>query len=380
MDANAITLSTRNASLVDMVSLLQTQHEAKLDVVAPSRELVARGGELLVQGAATSLSLDGVTRSDAVLRPTSTADAGIAEKLGIPTAYIRRLRAENVGLYDDNVNGWLTQDPDRRFLVRALADDQGRGVMRAMLSDQFRIVDNLDVLLTCLEGIREAGAPVEVTSADLSESKMYVKVRSTAVAAMAPALLRNYVSPFSGARGADNPTVFAGFVISNSETGQGKFKLTPQITVEICDNGMTLTKHALSEIHVGGKLDKGVIRWAQDTQTAALELVRKQARDAVASFLDERFVAARIAEIEADAGVRIRHPQQTLEHVGKALRFSTRAQESILDHFIRGGDTTSGGVLHAVTSAAQTLDDADAAHDLERAGLRAMALAAAHAA
>ncbi|WP_093078440.1 hypothetical protein [Pseudonocardia oroxyli] len=44
-----------------------------------------------------------------------------------------------------------------------------------------------------------------------------------------------------------------------------------------------------------------------------------------------------------------------------------------------GGDPTSGGVLHAVTSTAQLQDDADAAHGMERAALQAMSLAAAHA-
>ena len=48
-----------------------------------------------------------------------------------------------------------------------------------------------------------------------------------------------------------------------------------------------------------------------------------------------------------------------------------------LAHFIRGGDITAGGVMHAVTSVAQTLPDADAAHDMESAALRALEVAAA---
>lgn len=43
------------------------------------------------------------------------------------------------------------------------------------------------------------------------------------------------------------------------------------------------------------------------------------------------------------------------------------------------GDCTSGGVLHAVTSAAQRVDNADTAYEMERKGLQAMSLAAAHA-
>jgi hypothetical protein len=47
-----------------------------------------------------------------------------------------------------------------------------------------------------------------------------------------------------------------------------------------------------------------------------------------------------------------------------------------LGHFIRGGDITAGGVMHAVTSAAQIQDDADTAYEMESAALRALDLAA----
>jgi hypothetical protein len=48
-----------------------------------------------------------------------------------------------------------------------------------------------------------------------------------------------------------------------------------------------------------------------------------------------------------------------------------------LSHFIKGGSLTAGGVMHAVTSVAQTLDDADVAHDLESRALKILQLAAA---
>jgi len=374
-------LTARNATLADLVEVLRGQHAAKLDVVAPAGDLAAHAGDLVVAGAGEpTLSTEGVTRGDARLRPTALADTDIADKLGIPVAYLRRMRQENLPLYDVNVNSWLQHDPARRFLVRGLADEQRHGAMRALLSDSFRIVDNLDVLLAGLDGIRQAGIAVDITAADLTESRMYVKVRSAEIAEYAPQLLGDYTSPFTGARGADNPLVFAGFVISNSETGHGAFTIVPQLTVQVCANGMTLTRHALREVHLGGRLPEGVIAWSDDTQATALELVVKQTRDAVATFLDRDFVRRRLAEIQRDAQVRITDPIKTLEHVGKTLRFTQQAQDTILNHFISGGDPTSGGVLHAVTSTAQTLDDADAAYTLESNGLRAMTLAATHAA
>ncbi|MHA6783207.1 DUF932 domain-containing protein [Pseudonocardia saturnea] len=375
-------LTTRNATVADLVALLQAQHAAKLDVVTPARHLAAEHGRLRLIGVGEPrLTLDGVTVGETLLRPTAVADAGIADKLGIPLPYLRRLRAEQIGLYDANVNTWLGDDPDRRFLVRGLHDrDGGTGIARALLSDSYRVVDNLDVLMAVLAGVRNAGVPVDIAGCDLTERRMYVRVRAPQVAEYAPDLLAGYRSPFTGARGADNPVVFAGFVVSNSETGHGSFSLTPQLTVQVCDNGMTITRDAVREVHLGGRLSDGVVRWSTDTQDAVLDLVVKQARDAVATFLDHGYVRAKLAEITRHAGVAITDPASTLEHVGKALRFTTEQQATILAHFISGSDITSGGVLHAVTSAAQTLDDADAAHDMERHGLRAMALAAAHAA
>jgi hypothetical protein len=372
-------LTARHATLADLVEVLRGQHAAKLDVVTAARNLHAADGRLHVAGAAHELTLDGVTRTDARLLPTTAADNQIAKKLDIPPPYLRRVRENHLGLYDANVNGWLAHDPQRRFLVRGLASEGETGVMRALLSDQFRIVDNLDVLMSALDGIRQAGAQVDITSADLTETRMYVKVRSSEIAEYAPDLLANYTSPFSGARGADNPLVWAGFVISNSETGNGSFKISPQLTVEICNNGMTLTEHVLKEVHLGGRLPEGQIRWSEDTARVALDLVIKQARDAVATFLDREFVKARIAEITAAAGVEVTTPTETLEHVGKALRFTGEQQDTILNHFISGGDRTAGGVLHAVTSAAQLITNADAAYEMEAQGLRAMSLAAAHA-
>ena len=145
-------------------------------------------------------------------------------------------------LYDANVNGWLEHQPGRRLLIRALrTEDGGEGIARAVLSERYRFVDNLDVLLAVLDGIRSAGADVEVRRCDLTERRMYVQIASQSVAAQADVLLRDYVSPFTGARGADNPLVFAGFVLSNSETGQGSFLITPRLIAQVC-SALTATR------------------------------------------------------------------------------------------------------------------------------------------
>jgi hypothetical protein len=83
-------------------------------------------------------------------------------------------------------------------------------IARAVVSGAAPVVDNLDVLLAVLDGIRSAGAGVEVRRRDPTERRMYAQIASSAVPAHAKTLLRDYVSPFTGASGAENPLVLAG--------------------------------------------------------------------------------------------------------------------------------------------------------------------------
>ena len=137
-----------------------------------------------------------------------------------------------------------------------------------------------------------------------------------------------------------------------------------------------ITADALSKVHVGGRLDEGVIKWSRDTERRALELVTAQSRDAVEHYLNTDYVKAKVTEIEAKAGRPVTDAAKTVELVSKTLSFTPEQQTTILDHFIRGGQLTAGGVMQAVTSAAQTIADADVAHGMEAAGLRALEIAA----
>ena len=393
--------TTRNASLADLATLLTEQQARKIDVVAPASKLRSELGHLVIEGASPIIEDDGVTDPNGHYRPTSVADEGIADKLGIPLPYVRKLRDGRVDLYDANVNGWLrgaskpsgvTLTPEaeriwreehpgdkRSFLVRCFRGDDGApGIARAFLSDSYKVIDNLDALTAALDGIRQSGVEITVDGCDLTDRRMYVRISAPEVQALAPALLERYRSPFSGNSGADNPTVFAGLVLTNSETGGGAFTIVPRLTVQVCSNGMTMTKDAVRAIHLGEKLDEGVIRWSDDTQKKNLDLITAKARDAVSTFLDVEYMERVIRRLEETAGTPVSDAPTVVEAVAKKLSFSKEQTAGVLDHFIKGADLTAGGVMHAVTSFAQTIADADVAADFEAAGVRAMELAAAN--
>jgi hypothetical protein len=377
-DASVAPLGARNATLADLAALLRDQQARKVDIVAPAAAIRAEGARLVVDGTAPILGQDGVTMTSGTYTPTEVCDQGVADKLGIPAAYLRRMREHKPSLYDANVNAWLDGD-DRRFLLRCLRPDSGEepGAVRAFLSDGYKIIDNLDVLLAVLDGVRQAGAPVQVDGCDLTERRMYVRVVCEQVRVLAPELLAGYRSPFTGASGADNPVVFSGFVITNSETGCGAFTLTPRLVVQVCRNGLTITRDAMRSVHLGERLEEGMVTWSDNTRDKTLALITAKTGDAVAAYLDPQYVERALRAIEKDAGRPVADPQEAIRMVSQRLRFTETQQNDILAHFIRGGDVTAGGVMHAVTSAAQAQDDADTAHEMESAALRALELAAA---
>lgn len=399
-------LSLRNAELPDLVELLKQQADVRYDAVIPASRIRSVDGRLVVVGGAARVTDDGVEEADAILAPTDICDEGIAEKLGIPRAYLRSMRAtkqrvaspigDDFGRLDDlNINGWLQEAPGKMFLVRGFRTDDPDelGIARAFLSDRYAPIDNYDVLLAGLDGIRAAGVEVDIHSANLTERNMRLSVSCPQVTALAPGLLARYRTPFGedglrrdgggGGRMLGTPgheyrpeTVFAGFEIRNSETGGGAFAIVPRIVIRICSNGLTVTADALKQVHLGGRLDEGIVKWSEDTQRRSLELVRAKVTDAVRTFLSPEYVAKVVAGIEETSGKPIADVQATIQRVAKVHAFSDAEASSILDCFIRSGDVTAGGVMQAVTAAAQMVDNPDRAAELEDVALDVLATAA----
>lgn len=402
--------TARNASLNDLYETLSQHKVRSRDIVVPASKIRAKGGQILVKGADPEISDEGVTNVDGLYQPTRVFDEGLADKLGIPQAYLTKTREQAIDLFDANVNGWLhgrsirradgevevlRAGETRKFMIRTLRGENGeQGIARALLSDRFRAIDNIDMLVAALTGIEKAGLTNEdtIVTGNLTDRRMYLDVTVPSVSALAPVLLEGYRSPFEGANalprassGADaldslrgrnfgygsiaDPVVFVGFRIGTSEVGQGSAYIEPLITVLACTNGMTIPSLAIKYRHSGGKLDEGVVAWSGETYRKTLELITSQTADAAQTFLSPEFLAEQVALIEAKAGKPITEPEETVRDVTKALGFSKAEQAGVLRHFLRGGQDTAGGLLNAVTSYSQTVENADRAAELEDTAL-----------
>jgi hypothetical protein len=376
-----VDLTTRNATLDDLVELLRTQQDVKYDVVAPATALRYEGGMLVVEDGTTEL-IDqpfGIQTTDATLRPLRKFEDGVSGRFGIPRKYIDKMRDEDaVELLDENVNYWMSENPDRSFLVRGFlasgSGDTETGIARALLSDRYSIIDNLDTLTAALDGIAKSGIDATIGKCNLTERSMYVEVEAPEVKAIAPDLLGDYRSPWSG--GNDLPILHAGFTIRNSETGGGAFSIVPRVVFETCSNGMTLVKEAMRKVHLGAQMDQGEVAWSQETQHHYIELVKGQTIDAVRTFLSGDYLDGVVDKLSDHATVTLGEPLKVIEQVTSQLGYSEDDREGILGMFVRGGDLRAMGVAQALTAYAQDVDDADKAADLEDDAYPALVAAA----
>ena len=363
--------TARNMDLTEARDVLEAQHAAKYDLVAPSSTIQYWGGVLQV------LADDGVYH----MHPTDQFEKGVSSRLDIPRRYLRRLRddAEETGEWgtlDRNVNHWLDRSRRNWFVRGFKLGENEDGIARAFLSDKYNCIDHIDALFATLDGVAAAGVRgISVGAVDLSEKSIRVKIEAPSIQALAPAFLRNYRSPWDGRPGSELPVISAGLIMANSETGAGAYTLAPRIKIEVCKNGMTRTEDAYRKVHLGERMGEGTIDWSMETRHAGIDLIKNQTRDAVTTFLSQSYLQGIADELEASAGVEFDKPTKAVEHVAKQMKYSDDERDRIEGLFMKSGDPSAGGIVNAVTAFAQTVEDPDRAAELEEDAFAVLSVA-----
>ncbi len=374
----------RNADIPTLINRLQDNLSRKLDLVIPTNQITMRRGNLVLDGQDVVLGEDGVTDPNGEYSTAHIVDQNLADLFNIPVRYIRRMRAEKVSLLDTNVNAWAA-DADGTSLLRILqgTDENAPGtvgLVRAILSSKYGFRDHLDTVMSFLQGLRAAGLDASnITGIDLSHERLYISVNVPQIAVDAKELVKGYRSPFNGLSGDELPLMNAGLVFTNSEVGRGAFQILPKAVLQVCTNGMTRAVDGFRKVHLGGRLQEGSVSWSNETVDAGNAFVQAQVKDAVASFLSEGYLENLRDDLLRDAGVEITDVVKTIEVVSKKMQYSQAEQDAILADFIKGGQVTSGGVLNAVTSVAQRIEDPDRSFDFNNTAIDAMKVAARHA-
>jgi hypothetical protein len=328
-------------SLSDLAAELERQAASKKDYIADSRRL-----ELKPVGDG-KVMLDGVNGGMG-LRPI--AHAQLAGSLQIPKAYYDRMLADAPDLLCRNVNEWFQKQPAKR-LVRTLDNE-----IRAVLSDSYRPLDNLDLAEAVLPSLLGVNARVE--SCEVTENRLYLKAVTDRITGTIKV----------------GDVVQAGVSVSNSEVGQGSLRVEALDYRLVCLNGM-IRDQAIRKAHLGRSargadaIEDAREFFRTETRIADDKAFFLKVRDAVGAMFDQIRFDARIAEYRSAAEQKIEaDPVKAVELTAKRFSFTDGERSSILQHLIRGGDLSKWGLANAVTRAAQDAESYDRSTEMESIG------------
>ena len=176
---------------------------SRMDVVGPQSALYCKDapGRLFIDLGTPQITDSGVTESVIEAAYTRTAWRQVAERLHIPLPYLDRIVAmENpIGpmLACTTIND-LARIDERQAMYRFVRTTDGY-VLRAVLSDKYRAIDNDTALQAIIGGLGENGLGLgdcEVTG-DVTLDRLRLRIAVPAIALAVPDLLGNYRMPYS---------------------------------------------------------------------------------------------------------------------------------------------------------------------------------------
>lgn len=280
---------------------------------------------------------------------TDHAHGQIRERLGIPGRYYDRMRQEAPALLDRNVRHWLYANHERR-MVRMLD-----GNVRAFVSDRYRILDNIDLLIrSVLPELERYDGALTFHVAALNDRNMWVR-------ALLPRLQAEITV---------GDVVQAGVEFRNSEVGNGALHVAPFLWRLACLNGMTMPDLSLRRYHVGRQQEaEAYAIYRDDTLDADDTAFFLKVRDAVGAALTEVQFQQAVDTLRAAATSEpIVDVVAATERVQKRHSLTDDETTRTLRHLAAGGDLSRWGTANAVTAAAKDADGFDRQADLEAIG------------
>ena len=343
-------------ALPEVLTELKRQNEAKKDFISP-----AQAFHLEPDGQTFNLTHLASGQQE-VFGTTDLFHRQVGSTLNIPAKYYDAMRTQKPELLAANVNAWFG-DRDQSYMIRSMDYGNGR-VARALLSDRYRRIDNLEVATAVLP-LFAGQEGMEVISSAVTEQKLFIKILNRRLEA--EVVPGDYVQ--------------AGVVISNSEVGLGAVSVQPLVYRLVCTNGMVVNDFGERKAHVG-RAAKGIEDsfdiYTDETIEAESRVFLLKLRDITMAAIEESRFAMIVGKLRDATEAKITgRVQDVIELTGKSYALNTSEQDSILNYLIQGGDLSLYGLSNAITRASQDVESYDRATALEGIGWQVATMPAA---
>ena len=333
-------------ALPEVLTELQRQDTAKQDFIGP-----AQAFHLEPDGRTFSISHTASGQQE-VFGTTDLFHRQVGSALGIPAKYYDMMKKQKPELLAENVNTWFG-DRDQSYMIRSMDYGNGR-VARALLSDRYRRIDNLEIASAVLP-LFAGQEGMEVISCEVTENRLYLKIVN-----------HRLEMACVGDR------VQAGVLISNSEVGLGAVSVQPLVYTLACTNGMVVSSLGERKTHVGRAakaMEDSFFLYSDETKEAEDKAFMLKLRDTTLAAIEEARFAQIVGKLEESNNARITgRVQDVIELTGKAFDLNQPEQDSILNYLIQGGNLSLYGLSNAITRASQDVESYDRATALEGIG------------
>lgn len=340
-------------TIQELAAEIERQASAKRDMVAPSTAL-----QMVPAAEAVHMQVGGPSNDFAI---NEIAHDQLATFTDIPRKYYDRMRSQSPALLAKNVNTWLGADTESRRLVRTMD-----GTMRALLSDKYRPLENLDLAEAILPVL--ADQQLEVISAEITERRLYLKAVDQRI---------NRDIPLGRRMGDGSHTIFdtcvPAIVVSNSEVGFGQLSVETGVWTRACTNLAVFKQDGMKRRHVGSRhelvSDDIMELLSDETRRLTDAAIWMQVRDVVRGAFDEARFNARCDKIAGTVAQPIEGDTvKVVEFAAKRFGMTDGERSSVLRHLIEGGSLTRYGLFNAITRTAEDLPSYDRAYEYERLG------------
>ena len=292
-----------------------------------------------------------------------TAFGQIAAHAGIDTRTARRLQSNYPREFDTLTNAIWQKEPTRRMVRTHLADDpmgsSTDGTVRAFVSDKFKTFDNVNLLEACLPQLLENPAQFQVVSGDVSEKRLYLRLKSLEQLG-------------TGSNLGDHMANGIGF--GNSEVGAGSVSVYQIAWTLACLNGMQ-TQNKTRSSHITSARDSddwGLL--SDDAKNADNRALELKLRDLVGHYssretFDDICNQMRMAALDVIEG-EATDVTDVVNNLGKVMQLTKKENSDVLNGlmatigqsgFEQARPLSRATLVNAVTAVAHRadIDDVD---------------------
>lgn len=325
-------------------------------------------GSSLEMGTDLILRTRSTTTKQLAIAPNRLMHSQLAERLGIPSRYYAKMQQETPGLLASNVNEWLTRGNGEKRFVRTYQDGDGTTgplIGRAFLGSTYRPLDNYDLMTALVPPL--LGAGVEIASAEVTESKLYIQ-------AVAKHFKSRVVYP--GRHDRIDDILNIGLVASNSEVGGGALSIRALVFRQVCNNGLVVSTDlpGFKQVHIGRDSDEENAIYSAETKKLRDAATWAKANDAIKAALSQATLDKVTETINRTAGVNIPEPEKAIEIIGERYSLVEDERAQVMRNLISGGiGSTQWGLINAVTAIANECPNYDRAVELEEIGGKMLA-------